>query len=116
MNSTLIKNSPKRRAKLVIMAEIVGLAKKGTSKTNIMVKANLSFSQVNHYLELLSQAGLLETSSINRRVIYMATEKGLEFMERQFQIMDLLNEDRHEKSVKTLFEYNAFSRSKSIIY
>ena len=75
------------------MAEIVGIAKKGTSKTHIMFKANLSFSQLKQYLALLSQTSLLEKSPYNGREIYKATPKGLEFMERQQQIMDLLNED-----------------------
>jgi len=93
MTLTLIKNSPKRRDKLVIMAEIVNIARKGTSKTRIMYKANLSFCQINEFLSLLSQTGLLERSAADGKVIYKATQKGLNFMERQQQIMDMLNED-----------------------
>ncbi|MGA3291434.1 MAG: winged helix-turn-helix domain-containing protein [Candidatus Bathyarchaeia archaeon] len=93
MTLTLIENSPKRRDKLIIMAEIVSIAKKGTSKTQIMFKANLSFSQLNQYLLLLSQTSLLDKSACNGKAIYRATQKGLEFMEKQQQIMDLLNED-----------------------
>ena len=102
MTLTLIENSPKRRDKLVIMAEIIGIAQKGTSKTHIMFKANLSFSQLKLYLELLSHTSLLEETACNGRVIYKPTQKGLEFMEKQQQIMDLLNEDVrvHRNSVK----------------
>ena len=113
MTLTLIENSQKRRDKLVIMAEIVCIAKKGTSKTHIMFKANLSFSQLNQYLKLLSHNSLLETSSCNGRVIYKATQKGLEFMERQQQVMNMLNEDAqmHRNGMKTppLF-FNAFQK------
>ena len=108
MTLTLIKNTPKRRDKLVIMAEIVNLAKKGTSKTHMMYKANLSFSQINEFLALLSQTGLLEKSAYNGKAIYMATSKGLDFMERQQQIMDMLNEDVwvFRKGMKApLFDY-----------
>jgi len=114
MTLTLIENSPKRRDKLIIMAEIIDIAKKGTSKTHIMFKANLSFSQLKQYLALLSHTSLLETSAQNGRVIYKPTQKGLEFMERQQQIMNLINEDVHvyRNGVKTPpFEYNAFQRS-----
>ena len=114
MTVTLIENSPRRRDKLVIMAEIVCIAKKGTSKTHIMFKANLSFSQLKQYLTLLSQTSLLETSTCNGRVIYKATPKGLDFMERQLQIMNLLSEDvrEHRNSVKTpMFLFNALQRS-----
>ena len=93
MTITLFENKPKRREKLVIMAEILGIAKNGTLKTHIMFKANLSFSQLNQYLSLLSDTCLLEKFVNNGRVIYRATEKGLEFMERQQQVMNLLNGD-----------------------
>jgi predicted transcriptional regulator len=93
MTLELTENSSKRRDRLVIMAEIVGIAKKGSSKTHIMFKANLSFSQLNQYLSLLSKTGLLEETAINGRVIFKATPKGLEFMERQHQVIDMLNED-----------------------
>ena len=111
MTLTLLENYPKRRDKLVIMAEIVSIAKKGTSKTHIMFKANLSFSQLNQFLALLSQTSLLEKSACDGRVIYKETQKGLEFMEKQQQIMDLLNEDVrvYRNGVKTpLFCVNNF--------
>jgi predicted transcriptional regulator len=92
MTSELIDSAPKRRDKLIIMAEIVGIAKKGTTKTHIMFKANLSFSQLKQYLSLLTNTGLLEKISINGRVIFQATAKGLEFMEKQQQVIDLLND------------------------
>jgi predicted transcriptional regulator len=114
MTLILFENSQKRRDKLVIIAEIVGIAKKGTSKTHIMFKANLSFSQLKQYLALLSHTGLLEKSAYNGRDIYKATQKGLEFMERQQQVMDLLNEDVHEhrNGVKTPpLIFNTFQRS-----
>ena len=93
MTITLFDNKPKRREKLVILAEILGIARKGSSKTHIMFKANLSFSQLNQYLALLSDTCLLEKFAHNGRVIYKATEKGLEFLDKQQQVMDLLNGD-----------------------
>ena len=111
MTIELIENKPKRRDRLVIMTEIIGIAKKGTSKTHIMFKANLSFSQLNQYLSFLSHACLLEKFSHNGRDIYKATPKGLEFMERQQQIMDLLNEDVHVHP----FNYNTL-RSKPFMH
>ena len=95
MTLAAIQNWSKRRDKLLIMAEIVGIARNGSSKTHIMFKARLSFSQINHYLKLLPRIGLLEKSTCKGKAIYKATQKGLEFMEKQQQIMDLLNEDMH---------------------
>jgi predicted transcriptional regulator len=92
----LIETSPKRRDKLIIMAEIIDIAKKGTSKTNIMFKANLSFAQLNQYLSHLSNMGMLKKSSNNDKVIFQSTPKGLEFMERQQQVLDLLSDESSE--------------------
>jgi predicted transcriptional regulator len=106
---------PKRRDKLVIMAEIIDIAQKDASKTHIMFKANLSFNQLNQYLSVLSQSGLLEKFAYNSREFYKATSKGVEFMEKQCQIINLLNEGvhAHRSKVKTsLLDYNALPRSK----
>jgi predicted transcriptional regulator len=78
------------------MTEIIIIAMKGASKTQIMFKVNLSFSQLTRYLALLSHHSFLEKSVHNGRAIYKATPKGLAFMKRQQQIIDLLNEDRHK--------------------
>jgi predicted transcriptional regulator len=119
MTLTIIENSPKRRDKLVIMAEIIDIAKKGTSKTHIMFKANLSFSQLNQYLSVLSQSSLLEKFASNGREFYKATPKGIDFMEKQCQIINLLNEGAHthRSSIKTsLLDYNILPRSKLFIH
>jgi predicted transcriptional regulator len=92
-------NKSKRRDKLVIMTEIIVITMKGASKTQIMYKANLSFSQLKRYLALLLQRSLLEKSVRNGRVIYKSTPKGIAFMEKQQQIIDLLDEDSHKTGV-----------------
>jgi len=87
----LYGNKPKRRDKLFIMAEIIGIAIKGTSKTQIMYKANLSSSQLKRYLALLSHNNLLEKFARDGKEIYKATPKGIEFIERQQQMVDIIN-------------------------
>jgi predicted transcriptional regulator len=109
MTVTLTENKSKRRDQLVIMAEIVDITKKGTTKTDIMFRANLSFSQLNQYLTILTQANLLEKLSINGKEIYKATKKGSEFMERQYQIINFINVNGRN-SVKTSFD-NVFHRN-----
>lgn len=88
-----LMDKSKRRDKLVIMTEIIGIAKNGTSKTHIMFKANLSFSQLNQYISLLLQSGLIKIVFNNNRQKYIATEKGLEFMEKQCEVIDMINEN-----------------------
>ena len=95
MTLETIENSPKRRDKLIIMAEIICIAKKGTSKTHIMFKANLSFSQLNLYLSSLSNAGLVEKIADNGRIVFRATPKGREYVERQQSVIDLLSDNSY---------------------
>ena len=90
MTLLIIENQPKRRDRLIIIAEIINIARKGSSKTQIMFKANLSFSQLNQYLSLLLNTALLEKTALNGKFVYLPTSKGLEFLQRQQQVVDLL--------------------------
>ena len=92
MTLLIIENQPKRRDRLIIIAEIINIARKGSSKTQIMFKANLSFSQLNQYLSLLLKTALLEKKALNGKFVYLPTTKGLEFVQRQQQVVDLLSE------------------------
>jgi predicted transcriptional regulator len=115
MTIEIIENTSKRRDKLVIMAEIIGLSKKGISKTHIMFKANLSFSQLSQYIEYLLNTALLEKISINGKVVYRATEKGLEFLGKQQEAIDLLKEDGQVfmKGVKTSVNFESLNKRKN---
>ena len=69
MTLQIIDNQPKRRDRLIIIGEIINITRKGSSKTQIMFKANLSFSQLNQYLSLLLKTSLLEKKAINGKVV-----------------------------------------------
>ena len=85
-------DAPKRRDKLVIMAEIMDIARNGALKTQIMYRANLSFSQLGEYLKLLTTTNLLAKTACNGKEVYRATEKGKDFLSRHVEIMGLLGE------------------------
>jgi predicted transcriptional regulator len=93
MTLQTMESQPKRRDKIVIMAEIINLAKKGISKTHIMFKANLSFSQLNQYIESLTNADLIEKTAINGKIVYKATPKGLNFYQSEQQIIALMQKE-----------------------
>ena len=94
------KNQRKRRDRLYIIAEILEIAKDGTLKTQIMYRANLSFSQLNEYLNLLVKLNLLESKQINGRVIYRTTDKGFKYLDNYKEILQLLKNTKN--SVKKL--------------
>ncbi|MEM3730359.1 MAG: winged helix-turn-helix domain-containing protein [Candidatus Bathyarchaeia archaeon] len=83
----------KRRDKLYIISEILEIAKDGVLKTQIMYRANLSFTQLNEYLDFMLKIKLIEKFVENNKEIYKATAKGLEFLQRYREITELI---RHE--------------------
>jgi predicted transcriptional regulator len=98
MNSWKTDTTSKRRDKLSIIAEIVEIAKDGTLKTQIMYKANLSFAQLNDYVKFMLKTGLMNKFRANGKDVYAATEKGLEFLQRHFELTELLQENENGKN------------------
>jgi predicted transcriptional regulator len=82
--------SSKRRDKLYIISEILEIAKEGVLKTQIMYRANLSFTQLNDYLKFMLKINLIEKNVENGKEIYRATEKGSDFLQRYREITELL--------------------------
>ncbi len=85
--------SAKRRDKLFIIAEILEIAREGTLKTQIMYRANLSFTQLNDYLGFMLKNNLLALIIRNDKHVYVATEKGMDFLQRYREITELLKTD-----------------------
>ena len=92
----------KRRDKLYIIAEILEIAKEGTLKTQIMYRANLSFTQLNDYLGFMLKIRLLDKTVENNKEIYKATDKGLSFLMRYREITELLKteNDNYKNNIK----------------
>jgi predicted transcriptional regulator len=86
---------PKRRDRLYIIAEILEIAKEGTLKTQIMYGANLSFTQLNDYLEFTLKINLLEKTRRNEKKVYKTTEKGMDFLQRYREITQLLKTENN---------------------
>jgi predicted transcriptional regulator len=98
-------NPRKRRDRLFIIAEILDIAKDGALKTQIMYKANLSFSQLNTYLRLLLDTQLLQKGRAEGKTIYKTTKKGTEYMDSYKEVIDILsnkadNNNNNHPSIK----------------
>jgi predicted transcriptional regulator len=102
MNAWGSNPSGKRRDKLYIIAEILEIARDGTLKTQVMYRANLSFTQLNEYLEFMLKISLLEKIAMGEREVYKITEKGLDFLQRYREISELLRteENGYKNDVK----------------
>jgi predicted transcriptional regulator len=92
MTLQLIENKQHRRDKLIILMEIIDIAKKETSKTRIMFKANLSYTQLNGYIDFLLHHNLLERIAGKNKIAYKATYKGLDFYEKQESVIAMFKD------------------------
>jgi predicted transcriptional regulator len=91
MNVDVISNDlERRRDRLSIMAEILGVTLEGALKTQVMYRANLSFAQLNQYLSLLLDLNLIELKKSSEKAVYKTTTKGIRFLESYQQIQELL--------------------------
>ena len=68
----------KNRGKLDIVREMLSVASVKVRKTRIMYQANLSFVQVERYLQSLLENGLVESFD---GAFYLVTPKGKEFLQ-----------------------------------
>lgn len=108
--------SSKRRDRLFIIAEILEIAREGTLKTQIMYRANLSFTQLNDYLRFMLKIKLLDKIMQNDKEMYKATEKGLDFVQRYHEITDLLktSEDGSDKNSIKVPPQHLLNRTKNV--
>lgn len=99
MNPWALNPSSKRRDKLFIIAEVLEIARDGTLKTQIMYRANLSFTQLNDYVNFMLKTSLLDKSLQNNKDVYRSTDKGIAFLQRYREISELLkDEDKNCKN------------------
>ena len=85
--------SRKRRDLTYIIAEILEITKNASLKTQIMYKGNLSFSQLNGYLNFLLDVRLLKKIKNEEKFVYITTRKGISFLQVYYKISDLLQSE-----------------------
>ncbi|MEM3627516.1 MAG: winged helix-turn-helix domain-containing protein [Candidatus Bathyarchaeia archaeon] len=93
MNECGSNHHAKRRDKLYIIAEILEIARNGALKTQIMYRANLSFTQLNEYIKFMLEVNLLDKILEDHREIYKATAKGIAFLQYYHEMIELLKRE-----------------------
>ncbi len=77
------------------MANILQVTADGAKKTHIMYECNLSFRQLNSYLDFLTETGFLEKLMLKENhkedlMIFMTTDKGKDFIKAYRHLKALL--------------------------
>ena len=73
-----------------IIANMLEIAKEGSIKTQIMYKANLSFTQLNDYIDFLLNNDLIKQTGSEGKEFYVITAKGLDFLQVHKELVQLL--------------------------
>ncbi len=97
MENDALQGLWKRRDRLQLMAEIMEAAKEKQLKTRIMYMVNLSFSQLNDYLDFLTKTGFLRFYIEDRKKIYETTTKGNQYIKNYIEMANRLQfQDLHD--------------------
>lgn len=90
-SSVKLASISERRDSVKVIVDMLTVALGGTTKTEIVYKANLNFKQARKYLEFLLTKGLMvvEGSSVKRKV-YRTTDKGRSFIKRYKKTLELI--------------------------
>lgn len=86
-----------QRSQWDIIAKVLGIARSPESKTHVMYRANLSFRQLERYLEFLLDKGLLRVSEVRHSratKLFVTTDKGLSFLEAYHRLEEIVKDKK----------------------
>ncbi len=81
-----------RRSNIEIIADMLRVGENGAGKTEIMYTANMSYSQIQKYLQYLVKHGFINKINIDETMVaYQVTDSGLKLLKTIDMLMDMLN-------------------------
>jgi len=96
----------------IIALMLESVKNNGAARFHLMKHAGINCAQLNNYLESLAEMDFIETDIKDGRVLYRASERGLEFL-RQYYVLQgmLLGAYTQNKTTNALYEteYDAFN-------
>ena len=83
-----------RRSNIEIIAEMLRVGENGAGKTEIMYSANMSYAQIQKYLNFLISQDLIDRVDVGNPVVtYQVTDKGLKLLRSIENIIEMLGLD-----------------------
>jgi predicted transcriptional regulator len=81
----------RRRSNIEIIADMLRVGENGAGKTEIMYTANLSYHQIQKYLEYLVNQGFVNKVNMdNTMIAYQVTENGFRLLKAIDTLMQML--------------------------
>ena len=88
----------RRRSNIEIIADMLRVGENGAGKTEIMYSANMSYSQIQKYLDYLVNQGFINKVDMdNTMVAYQVTDSGLRLLKAIDTLMEMLGPGRDER-------------------
>ena len=85
-----------RRSNIEIIADMLRVGENGAGKTEIMYSANMSYHQIQKYLDYLVNQGFVNKIDMdNTLVAYQVTDSGLKLLKAIDTLMEMLGPHRH---------------------
>ena len=99
----LLDIKQRRRDQLSIIARMLEITRSGTLKTQIMYKANLSYTQLNEYLYFLIEKKLITLTILDEKEVYKITQKGMDYLQTHRELIKLIGKSSNNKSGNLIF-------------
>lgn len=86
-----------RRSNIEIIADMLRVGENGAGKTEIMYTANMSYSQIQKYLDYLMGQGFINRMEMDRTMVaYQVTDSGLKLLKAIDTLMEMLESSNSE--------------------
>jgi predicted transcriptional regulator len=88
----------RRRSNIEIIADMLRVGENGAGKTEIMYSANMSYSQIQKYLQYLVNQGFITKANIDTSVVaYQVTPTGLKLLKAIDTLMTMLEPGHNQE-------------------
>ncbi len=88
----------KRRSNIEIIADMLRVGENGAGKTEIMYSANMSYSQIQKYLNYLVSQGFIGKVEMGNPVVtYQLTDSGLKLLKTIDNLIEMLGMNEEGK-------------------
>jgi predicted transcriptional regulator len=85
----------RRRSNIEIIADMLRVGENGAGKTEIMYSANMSYSQIQRYLDYLVNQGFINKVNMdNTLVAYQVTDTGMKLLKAIDALMEMLGSNK----------------------
>jgi predicted transcriptional regulator len=86
-----------RRSNIEIIADMLRIGENGAGKTEIMYSANMSYHQIQKYLDYLVTQGFINKVNLdNTLVAYQVTDSGLKLLKAIDTLMEMLGDSKEK--------------------